>query len=168
MSDSELFDEQFGQDGQDDVNQGEAPEFPDELVEDLQNFAVVGHLSDSFTYGGQDFTIRTMTMGEELEALRATKDYNDIPVASGRVYATAMVAGSVQTLNGTPLVIPISEKQDIVELKFRKVKNWFWPVIEVVYQRFSILEARQKEILDGLENTLDEGSDTQEPADSLE
>lgn len=159
---SELFDERFEQE-----KSGEAPEFSDELVEPLQEFTVVGHLSDTFTYGGQDFTIRTMTIGEELEALRASTKFSDIPVATGRIYATAMVAGSIQSLNGTPLVVPISEKQDIAALKFRKVLEWYWPTIEVVYQRFAALETKQKEVLDGLANSL-EDADTEEPTDSLE
>lgn len=158
---SEAFDERF--EGQ----EAEVPEFPDEMVEDLQNLTVIGHLSDSFSYGGQDFVIRTMTIGEELEALRCTRNYNDIPVAAGRVYATAMVAGAVQSLNGQPLVIPISDKQNVMALKFAKVMEWFWPVIEVVYNRFSVIEKRQKDILDGLRNTLESPED-QEPTESLE
>jgi len=157
-----IFDEEFEK-----QSEGEAPEFPDELVGDLQQFAVVGHLSDSFTYGGQEFVIHTMTIGEELEALAAAQKYNNIPVATGRVYATAMVAGSVQSLNGAPLVTPISPKQDIAELKFSKVLAWFWPTIEVVYDRFSALERKQKAILDGLANTLDEDDRTEEPTDSV-
>lgn len=165
----EFFDERFaGEEQEQDFSQGEAPEFPDELVEPLQELTQVGHLTDSFTYGGQDFVIRTMTIGEELEALRVTKDYHDIPVAAGRVYATAMVAGAVQMLNGSPLAMPISERQNVMEIKFRKVKEWFWPVIEIVYRRYEQLERQQKEVLDGLQNTLDEGDPTQESSDPVE
>lgn len=165
----EFFDERFAGEQQEDFpSEGEAPEFPDELVEPLQELTQVGHLTDSFTYAGQEFVIRTMTIGEELEALRVTRDYHDIPVAAGRVYATAMVAGAVQNLNGVPLAIPISEKQNIMEIKFGKVKKWFWPVIEVVYRHYEQLERKQKEVLDGLQKTLDEGDSSQESSDPVE
>lgn len=162
---SDLFDEKFEEQQE---QSGEAPEFPDELVGPLQQFTVVGHLTDTFTYGGQEFSIQTMTIGEELEALRAAQKYDDITVASGRIYATAMVAGAIKSLNGNPLVMPVSDKQDIATLKFRKVLDWFWPTIEIAYQHFAQLEIKQKEVLDGLEKTLDEDTDTEEPTDSLE
>lgn len=166
---SEFFDEAFAEEEQQGFEQGEAPEFPEELVQPLQELAVVGHLSDTFTYGGQEFVIRTLTIGEELEALRAAKKYDDLAAtAGGRVYATAMVAGSVQSLNGSPLVLPISEKQDVASLRFRKVLDWYWPVIEAVYFRYAKLEEKQKEVLDGLEATLEnESDDDQESPDAL-
>lgn len=167
---SEIFDERFAeQEEQEGFESGEAPEFPEELVQPLQELAVVGHLSDTFTYGGQEFVIRTMTIGEELEALRAAQKYQDIAAtAGGRVYATAMVAGSVQYHNGEPLVLPVSDKQDVAALRFRKILEWYWPVIEQVYYRYADLEKKQKEVLDGLETTLDEGDSTQESTGSLE
>jgi hypothetical protein len=161
---SDLFDEKFAE--QDELGQ-QPPEFPDEFVQPLQELVVTGHLTDTFTYGGQEFTIHTMTIGEELEALRAAKRYDDLPIAAGRVYATAMVAGAVQILNGEPIVIPISEKQDIAALRFRKVMKWFWPVIEQVYLRYANLEKQQKEVLDSLESSL-EDADTQESPDPVE
>jgi hypothetical protein len=160
---SDLFDEKFAE--QDEL--GQPPEFPDEFVQPLQELVVTGHLTDTFTYGGQEFTIHTMTIGEELEALRAAQKYADISSAAGRVYATAMVAGSVAALNGDPLVVPISEKQDVAQLRFKKVLGWFWPVIEMIYFRFAELEKRQKEVLDSLESSL-EDSDTQESTDPVE
>lgn len=145
---------------------GEAPEFPDELVEPLQEFAVVGHLSETFTYGGQEFVIRTLSIGEELEALRAVQKYENLQSAGGRVYATAMVAAAVQSFNGQPLVVPVSPKQDIASLKLAKVLEWFWPTIERLYYRYVELERQQKEVLDGLRSTL-EGDQSQEPTDPV-
>jgi hypothetical protein len=160
---SEVFDEKFAEQDQ----LGEAPEFPDELIEPLQEFVVVGHLTDNFDYAGQAFSIATMTIGEELDALRAAQKYDDLPLAAGRVYATAMVAGAIRSLNGQPLAVPISQKQDIAGIRFGKVLDWYWPTIEVVYRRYTALEAKQKEVLDNLRNTLESDS-TQEPTDSLE
>lgn len=161
---SEIFDERFAE--QEQVQLGEAPEFPDELIEPLQEFVVVGHLTDQFEYAGQEFVISTMTIGEELEALRAANKYEDLPLAAGRVYATAMVAGAVRSLNGQPLAVPISPKQDVASIRFSKVLEWYWPTIEVVYRRYTALEIKQKEVLDGLRNTL-EPENAQEPADSM-
>ena len=158
---SEVFDEAF--EGQ--VQQGgEAPEFPDEIdprmVEQIQGLLQLGELHDQFEYLGHEFHIRTMRIGEELSALAQTRAYQDVPLAQGRAYATAIVAGALVSVDGEPVVQELGPGQGSqAALRFAKVSKWYFTVIDYVYKRYLKLEEQQAETLAELQARLEPEND---------
>ena len=159
---SELFDEKFAEQEQ----LGEEIHFPPQMISQMQDLLHLGELNDQFEYLGHTFEIRTMRIGEELAALAQIKQYQDVPLAQGRAYATAMVAGAVVTVDGQPLVQSLSpgERGNAAQ-KFSKVSQWYFYVIDYIYKRYLELEKKQAEVLQELQSQLDPNAD--EPVEEL-
>lgn len=127
-----VWDEQFAQTS-DDVELG--IEVDDERPSDaLVSLLTVGRLSREFVIGGNSITLRTLTMDEELEIGLLIKPYSDTEEA-GRAYICAVVASSIETVNGQALVTILGLDTSYQRKQFDYVrKTWFWPVIERVYE----------------------------------
>jgi hypothetical protein len=170
---SELFDEKFEQAGQDDS--GMATEFPAELDEPLspqmmgqvQGLLQLGELHDQFEYLGHEFHIRTMRIGEELAALAQIKGFQDVPLAQGRAYATAMVAGAIESVDGQPIIGELGpgDRSNAAQ-KFAKVSKWYYYVIDYIYKKYVELEKAQAETLEALQAKL-EPEHENEPVEEL-
>lgn len=155
--DDTVFDERFdGEDQEESLgDQVEEVPFPNPLVDPLAELITLGHLEDSFNYGGNSIRMTTLTAGEELKAMRLLKEYEGVPMAEGRAFAAAMVSASIAEVNGLPLVMPLGPDHDIDELRFKKVLGWHFPIIEYFYRRFTKLEEKQAEVLNALRTSLE-------------
>jgi hypothetical protein len=170
----ELFDDRFAQ--QDAIGEeeetlefdGEIP-MPPVMVGNLNQLLQLGELNDEFEFLGHQFNIRTMRIGEELAALAVIKGYQDVPLAQGRAYATAMVAGALVSIDGNPLVASLSPgDRSNAAVKFKKVAKLHYYVIDYLYKRYTDLEKEQARILDELQARLTpEEQDADEPVEEL-
>ncbi len=129
-------------------------ELPNEVQEEPLGAGVlgllyVGKLTKSFDYQGHDFVIKTLTMGEELQAALITRDFEDT-VEYPRALATAIVGACIETVDGKPIVTELGPSEDdYLQRKYTFVKNkWYWPTINFVYDRYIELLQEQKEALD--------------------
>lgn len=132
----------------DDPQIDELPEaFDERYREDFEGLLYLGKLQHSFTWLGHRFTIRTLTTDEIVEVGQIHREYAP-SIADAKVYQGAVVAACVVELDGMPLRVPIDQSEDELILKFRYVmKNWFPPVLDVIYSKYLQLEARATDIL---------------------
>ena len=126
------------------------PEYPSV---DLQGLLRLGKLSEEVEIWGNKIGIRTLTIGEELEASLIAKKYGETMDAE-RAYATALVAASVQYENGVPLVRALGPEKEghTIERRFRYIQdNWYWPVVQAIYSHYAALVKRVDQSLGELE-----------------
>ena len=109
----------------------------------------IGKLTKSFNYQGHDFVIKTLKMGEELEVALVTREFEQT-IDYPRALATALVAASVETVDGKPIVTALGPSEDdLLQRKFEYIKDkWYWPTIGHVYEKYIELLQEQKEALD--------------------
>lgn len=168
---SELFDERFAAQ---ELGEEEELEFdgdipiPPHMVSQIQELLQLGELHDEFDYLGHSFHIRTMRIGEELAALAQTKAFTDVPLAQGRAYATAMVAGALVSVDGQPVVSNLGPNERAnAALKFNKVSKWYFYVIDYIYKKYTDLEKKQADTLSELQARLDPNTDEHDPTEDL-
>lgn len=128
------------------------PEKEEPLGAEVLGLLYVGKLTKSFNYQGHDFVIKTLKMGEELEAGLITQEFENSSEYP-RALATALVAASIESVDGLPIVTALGPSQDdLLQRKFDYVKEkWYWPTIRFVYDRYIELLQQQKEALDEFE-----------------
>jgi len=128
------------------------PEFDERYRNEFEGLTFVGALTDSFTWVGHSFHIRTLTTGEMAEAALLAKPYIGTE-AQLKALQAAMVAGCVISVDGQPVSIPLTSEPGDTEMaaKFRYVMaKWFPPVLDVIYQRYIGLEMQVREVLDAM------------------
>jgi hypothetical protein len=82
-------------------------------------------------------------MGEELQVSQIIAPY-DNTIDSSRSYMTGMVAASLVSLDGQPLYIPLGKSDtSAIHKKFEYInKNFDWPLIQYIYERYIELYKR--------------------------
>ena len=117
----------------------ELPELDFEPISDeLEGLLAVGALSKEVTIAGHPIAIRTLTIGEELEASLIASKYRDTDDAS-RAYATAIVAAAVTSVDGRPLIGQgLGPNENTLERRYSYVReNWYWAVVRELYDNSS-------------------------------
>jgi hypothetical protein len=95
-----------------------------------------GHLSDSITIGSQEVRLRTLKIGEELEAAVVADKWRETGEA-GRALATALVAAAIESVDGSPLINGLGPQDESIEAKFDYVRNnWYWINVRSVYAKY--------------------------------
>lgn len=125
------------------------PEFDPKFRQDFEGLMYLGRLTDTFEWLGHSFTIRTLTAGEILEVGLLHKQYAGT-LADVKAYQAAVVAACVVYVDDQPMPLPITtDPADTALLnKFRYVlKRWYPPILDVIYERYLLLEARVQEVL---------------------
>jgi len=127
------------------LNAVEADEFPPEVKQDVDGLMWLGYLTDSFDLYGHSFVIRTLTRGERLAITQITKEYEET-LGMADAYQTAIVAASLMSIDGKPLVDLHKGSNPLHRIKenFELVQKWYDPVIESLYERISQLMVRQQ------------------------
>lgn len=109
----------------------------EEKVDD-QTFGLIynGQLSEVVKVAGHDIRIRTLRIGEELEASLLANKWSDTGEA-GRALATALVAACIVSVDGKPLLEGLGPHESTMESKFDYIRsNWYWVTIRTIYQEY--------------------------------
>lgn len=129
----------------------EEPEQPEEPVaEEVIGLLNLGKLTSEMKIRGHDVRFKTLTMDEELEVGLLIQPFGSTEW-EGRALATGLVAASVESIDGKPLVdAGLGPQDNTLRRKFDYVrKNMYWPVIRVLYEEGYIpLVERQVQALD--------------------
>jgi len=143
MSES-LYDAAFEQ--REDAQPEDTPEPSEELSDDETTLLYTGHLTSQVTLGNRVIRLRTLKIGEELEASLLAARYRDTADAN-RALVTAFVAAAVTTVDGDPLVVRLGPGENELEKKFQFVlDNWYWsPTISSGYAEYNALLRRVNE-----------------------
>lgn len=138
------------QGGTDDA-EPEVEPFDERYKEDFEGLMFLGALSASFSYVGHKFAIRTLTSLELMAVGRVIKLFEET-IGANRAYATAMVALSLQKVDGKELPIPYSEGEDPyawAQQRFEYIAaRWYPMIIDAIYDRYNQLEMRVREVLE--------------------
>lgn len=119
-------------------------EFPPEVAEEVIGLLYLGQLTSDVHWAGHNFTLRTLKTGEELAVALLLKDFTD-NIGMAKAYATATVAAALESVDGRPLIgalgpdvrVSIGDKHQYLS------ENWYWPVIEFLYNEYLKLLERQ-------------------------
>lgn len=161
-----IFDDRFAQvrDGAPLEESESAPveEFTPEVQRDIVSLLRLGRIEDSFELYGHSFVIRTLNIEEEIaiDALLASKFSSTL---NEKAMITATVAATLTLVDGEPLVrsLGLGETSELSRA-YDRVKKWYRPVIEKLYEHYNVLSNRQSEALAELEKKDETGLSTSE------
>jgi hypothetical protein len=128
------------------------PEFDPRVRQDFEGLLFLGRLTHTFTWAGHEFIIRTLTTGETLEVGLLAKPYQG-SMAAMKAYQAALVAACVDSVDGRPMPVPITDdaRDTSTANRFRYVlRSWFPPVLDAVYEQYLLLEERVTQVLDAM------------------
>jgi hypothetical protein len=130
----------------------ELPSFDQRYADPFEGLAYLGSLTESFSWLGHEFVIRTLGVDEQLAVAQVTAKYKD--GGEQLAYVTAVVALCVVTVDGEELPSPIGEDQQLAEWAHRRfayVKaNWFQATINEVFQHYLQLEDKVAQVIDAM------------------
>ena len=99
----------------------------------------VGHLTDNFEVFGSKVAIRTLKIGEELEAELLISKYRNTQ-EENRAYMTALVAACITSVDNAPLIQSLGPSGETLERKFTYIsENWNWITIAAIYDHYRLL-----------------------------
>lgn len=147
MSES-LYDAAFEDQRNDEYPQvEEVPEVEEEdLSQDESALLYNGYITGQVQLGNRTIRLRTLKIGEELEASLLAARWRDTADAN-RALVTAYVAASVTTVDGKDLIVALGPNENELEKKFQFIlENWYWtPTISSVYAEYNNLLRRVTE-----------------------
>lgn len=118
-------------DDPDEIVVNDLSSFPSQEVLGLLN---LGELKAKVNVRDYEVVLRTLRMDEELEVSLLIQRYKGT-MDEGRALATALVAASVETVDGRPLIATLGPDDSKVERKFDYVRTrMYWPVIRILYE----------------------------------
>lgn len=131
-------------------------EFVEEVIvekpieDDAYRLIYKGELTDVVEFGAHKFKLKTLKIGEELEASLLASRYENT-VDAGRALATALVAASIVTVDDEPLVELIGPGEKSLDAKFKYItENWYWFTVAKLYETYDSLLNRSLKVLDEL------------------
>ena len=127
------------------------PEREELVSDDTAGLLQLGSLTDTVDVGGHEIRIRTLKIGEELNAALLANKYKET-VEEARALATALVAAAVVTVDGEPLLgQPLGPRDNSLEQRFDYIlNNWYWDTISKVWVGYNALLDRLVEATDDL------------------
>lgn len=128
------------------------PEFDPKHREPFEGLLYLGRLQKTFSKWGHTFVIRTLTTEQLAEIGLIVKPYEGTNVENA-VYQSAVVAASVQSVDGRPLpgTIEIDRSSELTLVRYPYVlKNWMPSVREVVWQEIFTLELESRQVLEAM------------------
>ena len=125
----------------------EAQQTVEPLSSDLNTLLELGKLEETVEIGNRKVTLRTLKVGEELEVGLLTKEYQSSSEQL-RAEITAIVAASIVSIDGKPLITSFGPDEITFRDKFNYVNNnFYWPVIRMIYKSYTDLLDRVEESL---------------------
>jgi len=132
----------------------EGERFPAEIERDVEGLLYLGALSTEVNIWGHRFEIHTLRAGEELARDQIVNEYDGV-FGQARALGLATAAAAVKSVDGTPLQRPLAPgKSDIISAiraNFTTFSDYYFPVIERIYDEYEKLELRQARAFRALE-----------------
>ena len=141
------------------VSRVEAPveaeeKFEGDVERDIDGLLYLGALSATVNIWGHRFEIHTLRAGEELARDQIVNEYDGM-FGQSRALGLATAAAAVKSVDGTALQRPLAPgKSDVISAiraNFVTFSNYYFPVIERIYDEYELLELRQARAFRALE-----------------
>jgi len=119
-------------------------DFPDQAMDPVQGLLWLGYLTEEVWLFGHTFTIKTLTRGEKLAVALATKEWEDT-LGLADAYQTVTVAAALMEVDHVPIASLDrgADRTAVVGQVFERVRGWYDPVVEALFERVIALEKRQ-------------------------
>lgn len=127
------------------------PEFDPRFRQDWEGLTYVGYLTKKLTFLGHRFTIKTIDVDTILQIGMMHAPYVGT-IADLKAYQALLMAGSIVTVDGKPLAIPLGEDDTSLEARFNVILRWFPATLDHLYTEYMGLETRVDEIIDAMQN----------------
>lgn len=127
-------------------------EFDPRFKQDFEGLLFIGKLTDSFTWMGHRFVIRTIPSDDLLDMGLLHKPFVGT-IADVKAYQMLVVAACIVTVDGQAPPFPITnEDADTLLLnRWNFVrKSWFPPTVDVIYERYLLLEKRVEDVIEAM------------------
>lgn len=106
----------------------------------LEDLIFVGSVKETYKLFNRDWTLKTLTADEQIQATSSTRDYDNISRLNA--LKVALVARSLTEVNGVELK-DISEKIEFLGALQQ-------PLIDMIYEKYLELQKKQDESLKGM------------------
>lgn len=94
----------------------------------------LGELQARINVHDHDVVLRTLKMDEELEIGLLVQRFQGT-LEEGRALATALVAASIESIDGKPLTATLGPQENSLQRKFDYVRTrMYWPIIRILYE----------------------------------
>lgn len=136
-----------------DEDGSELPQFDSRYVQPFKGLLYLGALTDTFTWMGHEFVVRTLAPDEQLAISLVTKPYIG---TSGEqlAYMVAVVAMATVSVDGEELPSPVAEDARIGEWAHRRFsyvkESWYQYTIAEVFQRYLHLEDTAAKVVEAM------------------
>jgi hypothetical protein len=137
--------------GTDVEDEGEPlPEFDAQYRTPFEGLLFIGKVTRTFKWLGHTFVIRTPKVDEILEIGQLHQPYTNT-VSDVKAYQSLMLAATIQTVDGSPLPIPISDDVSALQSKFEYIQHHWYPwTLDKLYEEYMILDGQVRAVHDAL------------------
>lgn len=129
------------------------PSFDSRYTEPFTGLLYIGALTESFSWLGHRFVIRTLGPDEQLALSLVIKPYQGTG-GEQLAYMIAVVALATVSVDGEELPTPIGEDTKLAEWAHRRwayvKENWYQYTIAEVFQRYLKLEDTASQVVDAM------------------
>jgi hypothetical protein len=122
----------------------QSDEFPAASQEAVDGLLWLGYLTDEFPLFGHRYAIRTLTRGDRLAIALVTNEWAGT-LGEADAYQTATVAAALLAVDDEPIadLDMAADPAERVRRSFARVKKWYDPVVEELFQRVAVLNQKQ-------------------------
>lgn len=112
--------------------------FPDEYKQPFIGLLYVGAMKKTVEYAGHKIVLRTLTQGEELRVGQLTREYVGCrnETSALKLY---YVAAAVESVDGKSMLNELHDDVDPITTKAEQMKEWYAPVVEYLYDEYSVM-----------------------------
>jgi len=127
-----------------------------EIFEELSH---IGYLTHTFSWGTYEFTLRSLTIDEEIAIGQLVKHLDRI-IGQEKAVIAALAAASLVSINGKYPFPQQPTTDPIVQLRenYRYIsERWHWPVLEKINKEYVVLQKKVNDFMQEIENLSPEG-----------
>lgn len=138
---------------QDENVETEEESFAPEVAQDVIGLIHLGHLTGRFEVMGHVFVLRTLKLGEELAVGQVVDEYAGT-IVQGQAFAAALVAASLMTVDGRPVLAPLGPDQEAtIRDKFEYItQKWYTDTVLEIYAQYKTLQQRQSKAYEAIQS----------------
>jgi hypothetical protein len=134
----------------DEVESGPLVEFDPHYREAFSGLLFIGKVNKTFKWLGHTVVLKTPMVSDLLEAGQIHKPYVGT-ISDIKAWQSLMVAASIQTIDGKPLTVPISDEVSDLEAKFNYINmHWYPWTLDVLYEQYLLLDKEVADVIEAL------------------
>lgn len=145
-------------------------EFPEEVRNDVEGLAWLGHLEEEFSLYGHHFVIRTLKGEEELYAGTLTKEYQET-ITQAKAWAWANISLSLVSVDHDNDFCPAIGSDGLTNARGRFqycLGNWYWFLADEIFKRLLLLNLRAQAAAEAIQDLSERSPEPSSPSpDSL-